>query len=91
MSDADAMNALREAFAGDDDASASWAETSPEIKAKCVEYVLAAETKGDRKSRAQEVARLAAGGPIRELGAGAPGTPDHLRHGFGGLLRPPGT
>ena len=90
MSDDEVLAALRAAFAEDDDASAAWSQTSPEIKARCVAYVGAASSDEDRRARALEVARLAAAGPIHEVGAGAPGAPEHLRHGFGGLLRPPG-
>ena len=90
MSGDEVMAALRAAFAADEDASAAWSQTAPEIKAKCVAYVAAAETDKDRGSRAREVARLAASGPIHELGAGVSGVPDHLRHGFGGLEYPGG-
>jgi hypothetical protein len=89
MSDDEVIAELRAAFAGNDDASAAWSETAPEIKAKCVAYVTAARTETDRRTRAREVARLAASGPIHEVGEGLPGVPDYLRHGFGGLLQPP--
>lgn len=91
MSEDVALAALRAAFAGNDDASAAWSQSAPDIKAKCIAYVAAAGNDEDRQSRAREVERLAASGPINEEGAGLPGAPDHLRHGFGGLLRPPGT
>jgi hypothetical protein len=91
MSEDEAWVALRAAFAGNDAASAAWSQTAPDIKGKCIEYVAAAGSDEDRRSRAGEVERLAAAGPIQELGVGLPGTPDHLRHGFGGLLHPPGS
>lgn len=90
MAGDEALDALRAAFAGNDDASAAWSQTPPETKAKCITYVDEAGTDQDRQSRAREVARLAARGPIHELGPGTPDVPDYLRHGFGGLLPPHG-
>jgi hypothetical protein len=90
MPDDEVLAAFRAAFADDDAASAGWSQTAPEIKEKCVTYVAAAGTDEGRLSRAREVARLAAAGPIHEAGAGLPGVPDHLRHGFGGLMQAPG-
>jgi hypothetical protein len=90
MSDDEVMAALGAAFAADDGASAAWSQTAPEIKAECVAYVAAAKTDEVRTSRAREVARLAASGPIHEQSAGLPGAPDYLRHGFGGLEYPGG-
>jgi hypothetical protein len=86
MSDDQVRAALRDAFATDDGASAAWSQTAPEIKAKCVAYAAAADTDEDRASRARDVVRLAAAGPLHVLGAGLPGAPDYLRHGFGGGL-----
>jgi hypothetical protein len=88
MSDEEVVAALRAAFAGDDDASAAWSQTAPEIKARCVAYVAAAKTDEARRARASEVAQLASSGPLHELGTGPAGVPEHLRH-IGGLIFPP--
>jgi hypothetical protein len=88
MADEEAWAALRDAFAGHDDASAAWSQTAPDIKARCVSYVTQAESTSDRQHRAREVARLAAAGTIHEVGAGLPEVPDYLRRALGGLQGP---
>ena len=89
MSDKEAMSALGDAFAGNDDASAGWSQTAPDIKSRCIAYVAAADGAALRVRRARDIARLAAAGPIHEGGAGEPGAPDFLRHGFGGVWHSP--
>jgi hypothetical protein len=93
VSDDEAWSALRDAFAGDDSATAAWSQTAPDIKARCISYVAQAESESDRQGRARNVARLAAAGPIHEVGAGLPELPGHLRGflGAAGLEGPHGT
>jgi hypothetical protein len=90
MSDDQAWAALRDAFAGNDAASAGWSQSAPDIKTRCIAYVAKAADGDDRRSRARKVAGLAAAGPIQEEGTGLPEVPEHLRHGFGGLEYPRG-
>jgi hypothetical protein len=84
-----AWSALREAIADNDDASAAWSQTAPEVKQRCGAYVAAAVSDVERRSRAREVATLAAAGPIQEIGAGSPEVPSHVRLGAAGLHFPP--
>jgi hypothetical protein len=90
MSDDPAWAALRDAFAGNDTASAGWSQSAPDVKARCIAYVAKAADGDDRQFRARKVAGLAAAGPIHEEGAGLSEAPDYLRHGYGGLEYPQG-
>ena len=86
MSDDAALHALGEAFADDDAASAAWSQTAPEIKARCIAYVAAADGESERRTRARDVHRLAAAGTIHEHGPGLPELPLYLRNAWLGLL-----
>jgi len=63
-----ARRVLADLVGGDDAAAAGWAESSPESKEECLRYVAKARDDRGRRSRAEEVRRVAAKGPLRPLG-----------------------
>ena len=78
MTDELALEALRAAFGDDDAASLGWAQTAPDIKARCVSYVGAAKDDRGRQARAREVYELARHGRIAEADTIRGWLPEHL-------------
>lgn len=78
MTDELALEALRAAFGDDDAASLGWAETAPDIKARCVSYVGAGKDDRGRQERAREVYDLARRGRIAEGDTVRGWLPEHL-------------